>query len=313
MALTNRTDASPLIPEEVSNAMLTELNAKSFALNNFTNLPVSRSQTRFPVLSALPSAHWVNGDTGQKQTTKLTWDNKYLNIEELATIVPIPEAVIDDSEMPIWDLAMPLCVNAAARLIDNTIAFGTSAPDSFPDDLVTAATAASNDVEVGTSTADEGGIVGDHSAMLDKLEADGYSTGAGIAHQSLRGLARQARNANGDRFGEVSVGSDSVAFDYVNYSFPEIQDLWPVASGDPVAIAFVPNQFVVGVRQDITWKFLDQAVIQGSDGEIMYNLAQQDMVAMRMVMRVGWQVANPINYTEATEADRYPAAILTRA
>ena len=69
MALTNRTDASPLIPEEVSNAMLTELNAKSFALNNFTNLPVSRSQTRFPVLSALPSAYWVNGDTGQKQTT----------------------------------------------------------------------------------------------------------------------------------------------------------------------------------------------------------------------------------------------------
>jgi hypothetical protein len=42
----------------------------------------------------------------------------------------------------------------------------------------------------------------------------------------------------------------------------------------------------------------------------VYNLAQQDMVALRAVMRIGWQVPNPINRVEETEANRYPFALL---
>jgi hypothetical protein len=34
------------------------------------------------------------------------------------------------------------------------------------------------------------------------------------------------------------------------------------------------------------------------------------MVAMRMVMRAGWQVSNAINYDQPTEALRYPAGVL---
>jgi hypothetical protein len=37
------------------------------------------------------------------------------------------------------------------------------------------------------------------------------------------------------------------------------------------------------------------------------------MVAMRMTMRVGWQVSNAINYDQAVEASRYPAATLLKA
>ena len=40
------------------------------------------------------------------------------------------------------------------------------------------------------------------------------------------------------------------------------------------------------------------------------NLPQQDMVALRLVFRVGWEVANPINYDQQTEASRYPFAVL---
>ena len=68
---------------------------------------------------------------------------------------------------------------------------------------------------------------------------------------------------------------------------------------------------MLGVRQDMTWKLLDQAVIQDNTGAVIYNLAQQDMVAMRVVMRVGWQVANAINYQNSNSTTRYPAATLT--
>jgi hypothetical protein len=70
------------------------------------------------------------------------------------------------------------------------------------------------------------------------------------------------------------------------------------------------TDFVVGVRSDVTMKILDQAVIQDNTGAIVYNLAQQDMTAVRLTFRVGWQVSNRINNDQPTEANRYPVSVL---
>ena len=70
------------------------------------------------------------------------------------------------------------------------------------------------------------------------------------------------------------------------------------------------DKLVWSLRQDITYDIFDQAVIQDATGAIVYNLAQQDMVALRAVMRIGWQVPNPINRLQETEANRYPFAAL---
>jgi HK97 family phage major capsid protein len=310
----SRTDAGGLIPEEVSKQMLTNLQERaegSAARKLFRSVPVGRAQVRFPVLSALPVAYWVTGDTGLKQTSEVNWANKFLNIEELAVIIPIPENVLDDTDTPIWDQVQPLCEEAAARLIDGTVFFGTNAPASFPTNVVAAAIAAGNTTTRGTNNAANGGIVGDHSAMLATLEADGYDATGGLANRTVRGFVRQARNSQGDRYGEIMVDQTAVEIDGVRYTHP-MRGLWPTASGSAELIALDGAEFVIGIRQDISWKLLDQAVIQDNTGAIVYNLAQQDMVAMRMTMRAGWQVSNAINYDQAVEANRYPAAVLVK-
>lgn len=70
------------------------------------------------------------------------------------------------------------------------------------------------------------------------------------------------------------------------------------------------SNFVVGIRQDITYKLLDQAVITDDDGKVILNLAQQDCVAMRVVFRVGFQIANPINDVQSDKAKRFPAYVI---
>lgn len=308
----SRSDAQATMPEEVSNAFLEGLQDTSAVLNMFTHVPVARAQVRFPVLSALPVAYWVTGDTGLKQTSEINWDNKYLNIEEIAVIVPVPENVLDDAGVPIWDQVRPLSEQAAGRLLDATVFFGTNAPGSFPTNVVAAAAAAGNTIQIGTNDAAHGGIVGDHSDMLGAIESDGYDPTRGVAARTLRGKARQARNTYGERYAEVQLTKTTVELDGVIYEFP-MRGLWPTGSGAVQSIAVDDTEFVVGVRKDVTWKLLDQAVIQDNTGAIIYNLAQQDMVALRLTMRVGWQVANTINYDQPVEASRYPAAILHAA
>ena len=57
-------------------------------------------------------------------------------------------------------------------------------------------------------------------------------------------------------------------------------------------------------------KLATEGVIQDGSGNIVYNLLQQDMVAMRFTMRVAWQVSNYVTYSNTTEATRYPLAMI---
>lgn len=54
------------------------------------------------------------------------------------------------------------------------------------------------------------------------------------------------------------------------------------------------KQLVYSIRQDVDVKILDQAVIQDpSTKAIIFNLAQQDMIALRVTFRMGWAMPNP--------------------
>jgi hypothetical protein len=306
----SRSDAAALIPEDVSEAMLGGISNEALVLgmgtqsNGFTRIPVAQSQTRLPILAALPTAYWVNGDTGLKQTTEANWANKYLNIEELAAIVPIPENVLDDTTFDVWGAIRPLLEQAIARALDAAVVFGTGAPASFPQNVVAAAIAAGNVVTRGTNAQAAGGLLGDFSDLYGLVEGDGYDPDTLAAVRGYKGRLRQVRATTGE-----TIDDTFLADIRENIGYP-MRGLWPTGAAAAEAIALQRDQFVLGVRKDFTYKLLDQAVIQDNTGAIIYNLAQQDMVAMRVVFRAGWQVANTINYDQPTEAARYPAGVL---
>jgi HK97 family phage major capsid protein len=298
-----RGDISALVPEEVSTAILTDITAQSAALSAFRRIPMSSKQTKMPVLATLPAAYWVEGDAGLKKTTELSWANKYITAEELAVIVPIPEAVLDDAGFDVFAMIQPMIAEAFARKLDAAVFLGEGTPASWPTAIVPAALAAGHAVARGTNAANKGGLAADISDAFALVEADGFSVNAVMADVSYRGKLRNVRNASGDRLAEVSTDS---AYG-VGISYP-MRGMW----GNGVeAIVGDASQGIIAIRQDLTFKVLDQAVITDENGAVILNLSQQDSVAVRVVARYGFQVANTIRRENEDGATRYPFAVVT--
>ena len=64
------------------------------------------------------------------------------------------------------------------------------------------------------------------------------------------------------------------------------------------------------MRQDLTYRVLDQAVISDDTGKVLLNLAQQDSVALRVVARYGYAVGVPAALAETSAGQAYPFAVL---
>ena len=271
---------------------------------------MSRKQQRIPVLSVLPTAYFVNGDTGLKQTTEQAWDNKYLIAEEIACIVPIPEAVLDDADYDIWAEIRPRIVEAFGVVIDAAILFGINAPGTWPDSILDGATSAGHVVALGTGTDIYDDIMGENG-VISLVEEDGYMVNGHIAAMTMKAKLRGLRDNNGQPIFMRSMQDrtryelDGEPMEFpANGAFDVTQAL--MFSGDF-------RQAVYAMRQEITYKVLTEAVIQDNNGAIVYNLAQQDMVALRAVMRLAWQVPNPVTRLQPTATQRYPFAVLKPA
>lgn len=304
-----REGATALIPEEFSTALIKELKNESIVMGTFPRIPVSRAQVRMPILGALPVAYFTGSDTGLKQTTKLEWKNKYLNVAEIACIVPVPEAVIDDlrdsTGFDLWAQIEPLIATEVARVFDAAAIFGIEAPEAWPTAVVPAAIAAGNHFARGTASPEHGALASDVSEVIATIEEDGFNPDFAAAAVSLKGKLRNARNSFGDRFPEI--GEAQIYDAPVKYP---ARGEWPTGSAKPELVALETGQYVCGIREDIDVKILDQAVISDNNGVIQFNLAQEDMVALRVRFRAGWQVSNQITYDNPNDATRYAAGVL---
>lgn len=318
-SLISRTDAAALIPEDVSREIITNVPQQSAVLSLARRLPdMPRAQRRMPVISALATAYFVTGDTGLKQTSELNWENKYIDAEELAVIVPIPEAVLDDVDYDIWGEVRPQIEEALGIAIDQAVLYGTNIPASWTVNLgavagiAAGALAAGQQISLAAYTDMYEAILGETGAGVSGLfglvEADGFAVTGSIAHTTTKRMLRNVRDAVGMPIFTPSMqGRNTYELDGSPCLFPTngaISATYYLISGQW-------NQLLWASRQDITYKVLTEAVIQDGAGNIIYNLAQQDMVALRAVMRLGFALPNPINRMNPTAGTRFPFATMT--
>ena len=313
-SIIDRTGATALIPEDASRDIIQSVTSSSAVLQLARRMPnMNRAQQRLPMLSTLPTAYFVNGDTGLKETSNVSWENVYINAEELAVIVPIPEAVLADADYDIWTQIQPLIIEAFGVAIDAAILHGTNAPASWPDDLATQITSASHTVDEDDAAFPDlfdallGRGTGDESSVFALVEEDGFMVNGVLAQPVMKSKLRGLRDSNGQPiFVSDFKGSASYSLDGNPLTFVENGAMAATVR----AFAGDWSQLVYAMRQDLTYKMATEATIQNAGGTVEYNLFQQDMVALRAVMRLGWALPNPLNRTNQTDATRLPFASL---
>lgn len=304
----DRTGAASLIPEENAREIIQGVVTQSAVLQRGRKLPNMSSKTyKMPVLDMLPIAYFVNGDTGAKKTTKQAWDKKFITAEEIAVIVPIPEAVLDDSDYDIWGEVKPRVIEAFGKVIDGAVLFDLDKPSTWRDGVVTTATKAGSVVTLATGDDLYDKIMAEEG-IIAKIEESGYFVNGHMADISMRAKLRGLKDTTGNPiFKSDMQNGTTYSLDGSPMNFP---NNGAFDKSKALMISGDFSQLVYAIRQDITFKLFTEGVVQNTDGSIAYNLMQNDMVALRAVMRLGWEIPNPINSMKTDKTKRCPFAIL---
>lgn len=322
----SRTDGSAyLLQDEYSKEIIEALPTQSFCLKMMRGLPTLNAKTlKIPMANSFPTAYFVDevagarGAANIKKTTDMSWSGVTLYVEEAAVIVPVPESVIEDmasANFDLWGMVKPRLVEALGKLIDAAILFdsaGSLAPAAWPDGIVTQAIAASNAVDVssdvgaGKTFEDIAGAIVADNGLLSLVEQDGFICNGAMGAISMMGKLRGLRDANGQfLFMNDMKAPNDYRIAGIPMTFPNNGAFNPATA---LLVVGDWSQAVYGIRRDITWKLATEASITAADGTLVYNLFQDDMVALRVTMRMGWVLPNPKNMVNSST--QFPFAVL---
>ena len=124
-------------------------------------------------------------------------------------------------------------------------------------------------------------FVNDTDKAMAKVEASGFIPNAIMGSVGLRSDLRRVVDSTGQPiFASWLDGLEKIYVDN--------------AAWDPMRAKYIIGDFkkcVYAIRQDIEFEIFTQGVVSDpSNGQVVYNLMQQDMIAARCTMRLGWEV-----------------------
>ena len=271
------TNYASLVPKTISQQVIEGVFASSVVLKLGNVQRMSSGLESIPVVSFMPVAGFVNPTYGgRKPATKIEWTAQAVTAEEIACVLAVPTAFIDDAGAPLWDNVRPAMAEAIARALDAAVLFGTSAPASYPTGgLAGLAGTAQSDTTAPLAVGKAAGIVEGYGLMVDGM------AGGPNVYSALRAA-----------YGAI-LAPPTEAVPLSLYGWPiAITPIWDATKGDAVVGAW--EYLLVGLREDIAFDVSTEAIIQDGTGAIIANTFQDNLTALKCYMRVGVAVGQPL-------------------
>ena len=144
------------------------------------------------------------------------------------------------------------------------------------------------------------------NGLISLVEEDGFLVNGYLGSLKSRAYLRGIVDNNGQPlFRNGMTGGTAYQLDGQRIEFPRNGSM---SNDGPLLIAGDWDKLVYAIRQDMTVTKTNTGVITDETGKVVYNLYQQDMTALRFVMRLGWALPNAVNAMGI--ADGYPFAVL---
>lgn len=279
-----------LIPDELRAELLRVAEGQyGLARRDFRYLPFSGpgNERKIPALATSVSVSWTD-ERGAKQSTAPTFDVVTQTLKKLAAIVPMTEEIIEDSTINLTALVAELFAEAVAKEEDLQFFNGTGAPW----------TGILNNGDVNVeyiAGTDPAAVTADD--LLDLIDETPSGALDGAKFYMHRSVFSAIRKLKAD--GAYIVAQPNGAGPSTMWGYPiELSDAFPAVSVTGNSKPFVlfgnlKKAAIFGDKQQIRVKLLDQATVNDTTNAGTVNLAQRDMIAVRIVERVGYVLALP--------------------
>jgi len=331
--ITRAADAVALIREEVEPDIFKSVPEASFVMRLARRLrDMSTHETTLRVTDGLATAYFthgggaaVDGDTGRIQTSEVTWDEVLIRAAKLAVIVPIPKDVFADVSdadggYNLWTEIRPSMIEALGIAFDAAVIHGTNAPTDWPISgagLLSLISSESQTVDYSTQAAagDDlytmllGRISDDSGGVVTLVEEKGFQVNGHLCALAMRSRLRGCRDSTGQPI-FAAVADPTSKF---KYSIDGESCLFPLNGAlDATAVLDIAGDWqklVYSLRKGVTFEVLKEASIYDSSDNLQYALAQDDLVALKVTMRLGWQLPRPDNRLDTSTPCPFAALV----
>jgi HK97 family phage major capsid protein len=208
-----------------------------------------------------------------------------LTAEEVAAVIAIPDKMIEDTTINLWNYCRPLLAQSIAMALDGAVLFGVNPPASFPVGGIRGHAAA---VNAGLDAADT------INKTMAAVEALGLSPDGIAANLPVRSRLRGLRATTNELIlGVTSVGAYEVPSIYgLQASYVPFQGSGGVNPADVLVGDW--DWAFLGVRQDIRYLIDPSAVIADASGVVQVSGFQDNVTPMKVWARFGFVIVDPV-------------------
>lgn len=264
------TSLSGLIPSEISNEIIQTVLKGSFCLQNSRREPMTTVEKVIPVLMSLPGPTWT-GEGKKINVIKPSIVPVTLTAKKLGFILTASREVLNDTVLKTFEQLAPSIAESFALAIDKAIIAGDTIEGSsvFSNTVL-------NVAELQKVERSKNNIADDIADALEKIEVNGYDATNILAINSIKNELRKTKTSTGEYLYKDVNDLYGTQVNYTNH-FDETKGFAVVGN--------FKNYLVTGIYQDIQYDVLREASLT-LDNSTVINLAQQDLIGIRVTMRV---------------------------